>query len=101
MYLTSQTYYLPKINYESTYMRMMTLSHTVLSLQEVEAGDWNQILVNDSHLVSLGDFVDRLESQLTQIPPESPFEENDYNCLILSFYFRLDNVNPVTIVATK
>ena len=81
-------------------MQMMTLNHTGSSLREVEAGDWNQILVNDSDLVGLGDFVDRLESQLTRIPPESPFEENDCNCLILSFYFRLDNVNPVNIVAS-
>ena len=73
-------------------MRMMTLSHTGSSLREVEEGDWSQILANDSDLVGLGDFVDRLESQSTQIPPESPFEENDYNCLILSFYFCLDNV---------
>ena len=81
-------------------MRMMTLSHTGSSLREVEVGDWNPILVNDSDLVGLGDFVVRLESQLTRIPPESPFEENDCNCLILSFYFRSDNVNPVTIVAS-
>ena len=81
-------------------MLMMTLSHSGSSPREVEEGDWNQIPVNDSDLVGLGDFVDRLESQLTQIPPESPFEENDCNCLILSFYFRLNNVYPVTIVAS-
>ena len=81
-------------------MLMMTLSHSGSSPREVEEGDWNQIPVNDSDLVGLGDFVDRLESQLTRIPPEIPLGENDCNCLILSFYFRLDNVNPVTIVAT-
>ena len=81
-------------------MLMMTSIHSGLSLREVEADDWNQTLVNDSDLVGLGDFVDRLESQLTRIPPEIPLGENDCNCLILSFYFRLDNVNPVTIVAT-
>ena len=81
-------------------MQMTTLNHSGLPLREVEVGDWNPILVNGFDLVGLGDFVDRLESQLTQIPPESPFEENDCNCLILSFYFRLDNVNPVTIVAS-
>ena len=73
-------------------MQMTTLNHSGLPLREVEVGDWSQILANDSDLVGLGDFVDRLESQLTQIPPENPFEENDYNCLILSFYFCLDNV---------
>ena len=76
-----------KINYSFTYMQMMTLSHSGLSLREVEVGDLSQILANDSDLVGLDDFVDRLESQLTQIPPESLFQENDYNCLILSFYF--------------